>query len=206
MRQLMLIRHGITDWNISGRYQGHSDVPLSQQGIEQAQALARYLQGSKTKVDFIYSSPLKRALETAKIVYPNQDITPDSRLKELNFGEFEGATQAENERHAAWDSWFANPFERRAPGGESYAELMARAAQWLTTLPKDANSVAFAHAGTIRMLISHILGLEKPPWRKRIYLTHTGMTRILFKEDEAIIERVNDTRHLTPNGLDPFSD
>ena len=206
MRQLTLIRHGITEWNLTGKFQGHTDIPLSKEGIEQAQALARHLQSSTFKVDYIYSSPLKRALETARIVYPERDITTDNRLKELHFGAFEGHTQTENEQHEAWESWYANPFEKRAPKGESYSDLMGRSAEWLKSLPKDANTVAFTHAGTIRMLVSYVLGLEKPPWRKRIYLRHTGMTRILFKEGESIIERVNDTRHLTANGIDPFAD
>ncbi len=206
MRQLTLVRHGVTDWNTSGRFQGHSDVPLSAAGREQAAALAKHLQSAAPGVDFVYASPLRRALETAEIVFPGRDIVLDERLKELHFGAFEGATQSENETHPDWAAWFADPFSRQAPGGESYEELMARASQWLHTLPKDADSFAFAHAGTIRMLISFVLGLTRPTWRKRIYLAHTGMTRILFQDDEAIVERVNDTRHLSPDGLDPFAD
>ena len=206
MRQLTLVRHGVTDWNASGRFQGHTDVPLSDQGRAQAAALAEHLQGVIPKVDLVYASPLTRAQETAEIVFPGRDVVLDERLKELHFGAFEGATQTENEHHPAWETWFADPFGRRAPGGESYEELMLRASEWLDTLPKDANSFAFTHSGTIRMLVSHVLGLTRPPWRKRIYLAHTGMTRILFQNDEAVIERVNDTRHLSSTGLDPFSD
>lgn len=206
MRQLTLVRHGVTDWNTSGRFQGHSDVPLSAAGRAQAAALANHLQDRTSKVDLVYASPLLRARETAETVFPGRDLVLDERLKELHFGAFEGATQTENERHPAWDDWFADPFSRQTPGGESYEDLMLRAAAWLDGLPKDADSFAFAHAGTIRMLISHVLGLARPTWRKRIYLAHTGMTRILFRGDEAVIERVNDTRHLTLNGLDPFED
>ena len=206
MRQLTLVRHGVTDWNVSGRFQGHSDVPLSAAGREQAAALARHLKSAVSKVDLVYASPLVRARETAEIVFPGRDILLDERLKELHFGAFEGATQSENETHPAWDTWFADPFKRQAPGGESYEELMVRASEWLNTLPKDANSFAFAHAGTIRMLISHVLGLTRPAWRKRIYLAHTGMTRILFQDDEAVIERVNDTRHLAAASPNVFSD
>ena len=206
MRQLTLVRHGVTDWNTSGRFQGHSDVPLSAAGRKQAAALAKHVLSVAPKVDLVYASPLVRARETAEIVFPNKRILLDERLKELHFGAFEGATQGENEQHPDWVAWFADPFSRQTPGGESYEELMARAAAWLDTLPKDADSFAFAHAGTIRMLISFVLGLTRPTWRKRIYLAHTGMTRILFQGDEAVIERVNDTRHLAPNGLDPFAD
>jgi hypothetical protein len=51
-----------------------------------------------------------------------------------------------------------------------------------------------------------VLGVERPRWRKRIYLRHTGISRVLFRGDEAIVERVNDTRHLTAEGADPFLD
>ena len=66
--------------------------------------------------------------------------------------------------------------------------------------------VAVSHSGTIQMLLAHVLGVERPRWRKRIYLRHTGISRVLFRGDEAIVERVNDTRHLTAEGADPFLD
>lgn len=206
MRQLTLIRHGVTDWNESGRFQGHSDTALSAKGEAQARALAAHFGASRAGVDLVYSSPLARAAQTARLVFPERDIIYDERLKELNFGVFEGKTQAENETHEAWAEWYQNPFERRAPGGESYQGLMERAAAWLAALPREANSVAFLHSGTIRMLISHVLGLHRPTWRKRIYLGHTSRSVILFKDGEAIIERVNDTCHLSGASLDPFED
>ncbi len=204
MRQLTLIRHGLTDWNSSGRFQGHSDVALSAEGRKQARALGRHL--SKTRVDLLVSSPLTRAAETARLVFPQQQIVLDERLKELNFGVFEGHTQAENECHESWVWWFENPFERQAPGGESYAELRKRAVDWLVNLPELDHIVAVTHSGTIQMLISHVLGVEVPKWRKRVFLRHTSMSRFLFRGDEVLIERLNDTRHLSSVGADPFAD
>jgi broad specificity phosphatase PhoE len=205
MRQLTLVRHGITDWNVTGKFQGHTDTPLSDEGRLQAQALAKHLK--KAKVDLIYSSPLSRALETAQIVFPNREIIQDDRLRELNFGEFEGFTNAENMQHTKGVWWFSDTFKNRAPSGESYEMLRRRAVAWMESLPEDKHSIAFTHSGTIQMLVSHIMGVEYPKWRKRLYLRHTGITRILFRDGEAIIERVNDTRHLAKNGdVDPFAD
>lgn len=206
MRQLTLIRHGITDWNVTGKFQGHTDTPLSEEGRLQAQALAKHLK--KAKVDLIYSSSLSRALETAKIVFPNRDIIQDHRLRELNFGAFEGFTHDENMRHEQGPWWFSDPFKNQAPNGESYEILRQRVVAWMEGLPEDKHSVAFTHSGTIQMLVSHVLGVEYPKWRKRLYLRHTGITRILFRNGEAVIERVNDTRHLAKNGddVDPFAD
>jgi broad specificity phosphatase PhoE len=205
MRQLTLVRHGITEWNVTGRFQGHTDTPLSEEGQKQAEALAKHLK--KAKVDLIYSSPLSRAFETAKTVFPDRDIMVDERLRELNFGDFESFTHLENEQHEQWAWWFADTFKRCAPNGESYEDLRLRAVAWMESLPDDVHIVAFTHSGTIQMLVSYILGVEYPKWRKRIYLRHTGITRILFRDGEAVIERVNDTRHLATNGdVDPFAE
>lgn len=205
MRQITLIRHAITDWNVTGQFQGHTDTPLSDEGRAQAQALAKHLKTAK--VDLIYSSPLSRALETARAVFPNQDIRVDDRIKELNFGDFESYTQLDNEKHEQWAWWFADPFKRATPNGESYEALRLRAVAWMYSLPDNVHAVAFTHSGTIQMLLSYVMGVEHPRWRKRIYLRHTGITRILFRNGEAVIERVNDTRHLAKNGdVDPFAE
>jgi broad specificity phosphatase PhoE len=205
MQQITLIRHGVTEWNLSGKFQGHTDIPLSEQGRQQALVLAKHLK--KAKVDVIYSSPLQRALETAQIAFPDREIIQDARLKELYFGMFEGFTQAENAQHQDYPWWMADTFKRPAPKGESYEALRARAVAWMKSLPQEKHIIAFTHSGTIQMLLSYIMGVEHPMWRKRIYLRHTGITRVLFKDGEAVIERVNDTRHLAKHGdVDPFSD
>jgi broad specificity phosphatase PhoE len=205
MQQITLIRHGVTEWNVNGKFQGHTDVPLSEQGRQQALVLAKHLK--KAKVDVIYSSPLQRALETAQIVFPEREIIRDERLKELYFGVFEGFTQAENAQHQDYNWWMADTYKNPAPQGESYQALRERAVDWMKSLPPEKHIVAFTHSGTIQMLLSYIMGVEHPMWRKRIYLRHTGITRVLFKHGEAVIERVNDTRHLAKNGdVDPFGD
>lgn len=206
MRQLTLIRHGLTVWNKTGQFQGHTDTPLSPEGRRQARALGKYLSKASQTVDLVYSSPLSRSLETAQIVFPDFAIVQDDRLKEIHFGLFEGYTQEDNEKHEAWDWWYADPFKRRAPEGESYEDLRLRAVAWMQDLPALERIVAITHSGTIQMLLSHILGIEHPLWRKRFYLRHSGISRILFKGKEAIIERVNDARHLSSLEADPFLD
>lgn len=201
MTKLTLVRHGLTDWNVSGRFQGQTDMALSSEGREQARQLAAYI--GPLEVSEVWSSPLRRARETAEIAFPTHDVKLDPRLMELNFGVFEGSTQAENERHERWDWWFADPFDRRAPGGESYGELRARVVAWFEELPEAGHIVAFSHSGTIQMLLSHVIGVERPRWRKRFFLRHTSLTRIVVQDGHAVIERVNDTRHLTGE-FDPF--
>jgi len=204
MLQLTLIRHGLTEWNTSGKFQGHSDIPLSAQGQAQARALGKRL-AKLGDIDLIYSSPLRRTVSTAQLALPGRELRLEPRLMELNFGQFEGKTMAENQRGAAWAQWMAEPFYTPTPGGESYAELRRRAVAWLNEL-SEGQIVAFTHSGTIQMLLSHCLGLEHPRWRKRIFLRPTSITRILVKEHEVIVERVNDTRHLPNESGDPFDD
>jgi len=207
MRRLTLIRHAITDWNAAGRFQGHSDVPLSSEGREQAERLREYATSFRD-IDVIVSSTLQRAADTAAIAFPDADVTPDPRLRELDFGDFEGRTLDENRGHPSWPWWVADPFERSAPGGESYRDLRARAIAWYEealTEHEGAHVVVVSHSGTLQMLLSHLIGVERPRWRKRLYLRHTGVSHVLFRNGEAIVERVNDTRHLVPDGTDPFT-
>lgn len=206
MRQLTLIRHGLTDWNTSGRFQGHSNIALSDEGRAQARSLGERLTRSE-HIDIIYTSPLRRAVESAEIALPNREFHVDERLMELNFGSFEGHTLAENQTQESWQWWYSDPFKHPAPGGgESYEQLRERAVAWFETLPQEGRMVAFTHSGTIQMLLSHILGVERPRWRKRIYLRHTSLTHVLFRGKEMVIERVNDTRHLERESGDPFAD
>ena len=87
---LYIVRHGQTDWNIEGRIQGSTNIELNSTGINQAKKASELLKN--TRLDSIYSSPLKRTLDTAKIInqYHNLNIIEDSRIIERNFGDFEG--------------------------------------------------------------------------------------------------------------------
>jgi broad specificity phosphatase PhoE len=203
MLQLTLIRHGLTDWNTSRRFQGHSDVPLSAEGRRQAEELAQRLKKARS-IDAVYCSPLARAAETAKIAFPKRDVLFDDRLKEINFGLFEGKTVDENLAHPEWPGWFEDPFGRPTPGGESYRDLRERVVAWYKELPSEGHFAAMTHSGVVQMLLAHFLGIAYPRWRKRIFIGHTSLTRVLFDKGDCVIERVNDTRHLSGEESDPF--
>lgn len=207
MRRLTLIRHAMTDWNRSGRFQGVADVPLNETGRHQARLLADYVEGLEGDAK-VYASPLSRAVETATLAFPGRRLHLDDRLRELDFGSFEGKTQADNEADPAWAVWLTDPFELAPPGGESYAQLRQRAGAWMREVAASsaAHVVAVTHSGTIQMMLADVLGVEKVRWRKRVYLRHASISRVLFRGDEVVVERVNDTRHLTPEGVDPFLD
>ncbi|MCH8055577.1 MAG: histidine phosphatase family protein, partial [Deltaproteobacteria bacterium] len=90
--RLFLLRHGETDWNLQGRCQGVADLDLNERGKQQAVEVAEYL--SREKIDAIYSSDLKRALQTAEAIrrFHDLEVTVDSDFRELDHGEFEGLT------------------------------------------------------------------------------------------------------------------
>jgi broad specificity phosphatase PhoE len=129
MIRLLLVRHGVTEWNQAGRYQGHQDVPLSNAGREQARRAAGRLRGEP--ITAAYSSDLQRASETAHIILDGRDVplelAPD--LREMAFGAWEGLTPNEaSERYPAeWAAWIRDSTVARPPGGaEDNPELLAR--------------------------------------------------------------------------------
>lgn len=118
--EIVLIRHGQTDWNVERRYQGTTDRPLNELGHQQAQALAESMRGEEW--DAIIASPLKRAWETALPVsdvlgMSNDLLVPDPRLMERSYGAAEGLTLAEREERFSGDIW---------DGLESYEDLDTR--------------------------------------------------------------------------------
>jgi broad specificity phosphatase PhoE len=126
-RQLFLTRHGETDWNVEGRWQGHTDVPLNEKGRAQARSVAEALRG--VGLSGLVSSDLSRARETAEIVGAALGLDVayvDADLRERTFGVFEGLTRLECERlhPEAWRAWVDE--QRPAQGVESPAVVAAR--------------------------------------------------------------------------------
>jgi len=195
MLELWLVCHGETPWNSEGRALGQSDPPLSELGVRQAELLARRL--SVTPFDEVYASDLTRARYTARLALPASEIRLEPRLRAVHFGSWEGkfweALQGEDKR--ALQAWRKDPYHERAPGGESYEDLLGRVSAWLAELPASGRVAAFAHGGTIRCALYHFTGLpESAAWRFQIA---TGsVTRLLLSEQGTVLQAVNDTAHL----------
>lgn len=128
MTQLCLVRHGQTDWNLEGRYQGQSDVPLNENGFVQAMQLAEQLKGETFAA--IYSSDLLRARQTAQPVAKmlGMPVQIEPRLREINQGEWEGVLVEDiRARYAElWSQRTVDPASVRPPGGETVGEVAAR--------------------------------------------------------------------------------
>jgi len=126
--RLILIRHGETDWNVEGRYQGQVDPPLNQQGLAQARQLAQRLQG--VGLDVLYSSPLRRALQTAQILAEALDIPlhTEPRLMEIHQGEWQTLlyTEIATRYTELFHRWQTEPWTVTIPGGENIAQVQER--------------------------------------------------------------------------------
>ena len=128
MTTLLLIRHGETDWNIEGRYQGQADPPLNLKGLRQARRLAEEM--STVDVDVIYSSPLKRAFQTAEIVANSLSVPlhSDTRLMEIHQGDWQARLRKEIEilYPDLFRQWEMKPWEVTPPGGETLSQVQKR--------------------------------------------------------------------------------
>ncbi|HMS35663.1 MAG TPA: histidine phosphatase family protein [Arachnia sp.] len=151
---LVVLRHGQTDLNASGRFQGQADIPLNAVGIAQAEAARRRLAG--VTFDAVYSSPLSRALDTARLIRPDADIATDPRLMEIDVGSWSGRTWDEVKAEMPdYERHYANGVDfRRSATGETLAEVVARG------LPAT-EEIARRHPGGLVLVVAHGLLLNR---------------------------------------------
>ena len=202
MGSLYLVRHGETEWNRTGRIQGHTDVALNQRGRRQIEALAARLAGRDFSA--AYSSDLSRTLETAEIVLKGRQIplVMDTDLREFSYGEWEGLTVTEIEAQSP--NAFAlllglenNSFA--APGGENSAQVLDRVRRFCARIENlhDANDdlLIVAHGGTLRALIVRLLALpDDSLWK--FQLDRASLSVVRSHTNGRVLELWNDTSHL----------
>jgi len=164
METVLLARHGQTEWNAEGRWQGQLDSPLTPLGLAQAATVARLV--ADQQVDAMFSSPLGRALSTARVCGEQLQlpITVLDELAEIHHGQMAGMTPAEMARAFPEEPGrrAADKYRWRFPGGESYQDAEARAAQALATIDVSGarRPLIVAHEMINRMLLGHLLRLD----------------------------------------------
>ena len=121
--KLHLIRHGMTEGNENGQYIGLTDIKITTNGIIELEKLRDA--GIYPKCDLVFSSPLSRAVETAKIIYPEKEVLINHKFKEIDFGEFEGKTPEDLKDRQDYADWLAGKLPA-APGGESAMDFATR--------------------------------------------------------------------------------
>jgi len=164
MTRFCLIRHGQTNWNIEGRYQGQSDAPLNETGRAQARDLGEKIQNNSFSA--IYSSDLSRARETAEIIasFVNLPVSLDARLREINQGEWEGKHISEIKTRYAkmWKEHRKDPENVHSPGGETINEVSQRMSSALNELSRiypDSSVLIVSHGLSLATMICRSQGL-----------------------------------------------
>jgi broad specificity phosphatase PhoE len=168
--ELLLVRHGETDWNREARFQGHADPPLNELGRAQAAELATML--ADEEVAAVYSSPLKRAFETAELLAAPRGLTavPVEGLREVDVGSWQGLTRVEIEARfpEQFRRWL--DYGRGWDDGETYEEMGERviaALRELATRHERERIMGVTHGGPIRAALAHAAGITHSEARRR---------------------------------------
>jgi broad specificity phosphatase PhoE len=229
---LVLTRHGLTGRSDPEQHLGQTiDIGLSAAGRAQAEALAARIGGEH--FDRIVSSPLRRAVETARIVAGDRPVESDPRLLEMDYGAWEGMTYEELEARDPADRarFVADPASNRCPGGESGNDVAERARAFLVDLlawaerrdqpqvvrsagqperiePADAVVLVVAHSTLNRVLLCVAVGIPVREYRRRFTQSQANLTVLRWSSnagpEEARILVVNDASHVAPHGQAPW--
>jgi broad specificity phosphatase PhoE len=185
MAEILLIRHGQTEWSRDMRHTGRTDVPLTAEGIRQAEALRAALEGRD--LARVLTSPLARAAETCRVAGAGGRAETRADLIEWDYGHYEGLTTAAiRERRPGWSLWHDG-----CPGGETAADVGARADRVIAELRDlDADAAVFAHGHVLRVLGARWIGLG-PEGGARLYLTTATVSVIGHERETAVIRSWN---------------
>jgi broad specificity phosphatase PhoE len=200
IERILLIRHGETDWNTQGRWQGHEMVPLNEKGREQARKLAVHL--SSHPLGSIYTSDLPRARETAEIVAEELGITPilEQRFREWHLGIFQGLTRDEVvvKYPTEYEENRNDYLDYVIPNGESRRQMQMRAYEAWQEIINEAVGPEVAivsHGGTLKLLLIKLFESDAPALRD-IHIDNTSMTTIERYRDYWRIVGLAATPHL----------
>ena len=183
--ELWLIRHGETEWSISGQHTSRTDIPLTDHGRQSAAKIRDYLQNRNFSL--VLSSPRQRAMETCRIAGFGDVVQVDENLSEWDYGQYEGRTTAEiREGQPGWSIWDGTP-----PGGESLEQVAARCQMLIERSLIAGGKVAlFSHAHLLRILAVTWIGLS--PKSGSLLALGTGSVSTLgFEREIRVIQTWN---------------
>jgi probable phosphoglycerate mutase len=199
--EILLVRHGETEWNATGKFQGSKDISLSQEGLMQAKFLKERLH---SKYDCIYTSPLIRAKQTAELICENTPMVPiiEIDLREINFGAWEGLTlhQISTQYVSEFNSWKTDEMNGYLVGGDlSLKNASIRAKNAILRIAKECigkKVIIIAHGGIIKAGLIGILDWKMNKYHE-ISLGNTAVSKLIFDEAlNATLVTLNDTSHL----------
>jgi broad specificity phosphatase PhoE len=183
--QLWLVRHGETEWSLSGQHTGRTDPPLTAVGEKQAREIGNSLKACHFGI--VLTSPMLRARETCRLAGYGENAVIETNLREWDYGEYEGRTTGEiRKEQRGWSLW-----KDGVPRGESI-EQVARRAQVVIdrALPGSGDALLFAHGHILRILTCCWLGL--PPQDGRLFaLSTAAVTTLGYERETRVITRLN---------------
>lgn len=198
--QVILIRHGQTDWNVEPRFRGLADIPLNEAGVAQAEALARRL--ASEPIVAVYSSPLQRALHTAEIIaQPHAlPVEPVPGFTSVDYGDWEGMLVEEvaRQHRELFDVLRRHPEQLRFPGGEGLDQVRDRAFPALMGIlhrHPDQRIVVVTHQVVTRTLLCAALGLSNAHYW-RLGQATACLNRLAYENGQFYLVTLNDTCHL----------
>lgn len=200
---LFLVRHAQTLWNHERRYQGQSDVPLSDEGRRQASLLADRLRRAAREIPFdaVWSSDLARARETAEVAAAvlGLPVRVHGGLREMDFGAWEGLTFAEIERSFPENvaAYLTDPVRTAPEGGESFLQVQARVTAAMEGILREGyrRPLIVAHGGSLKAWLALRFGWD-PAERHRMLMGNTGLTIVTARGKRLRLVTYNDTAHL----------
>lgn len=199
MKTIYLIRHGETQANREDLFRGRNEIPLSESGLLQAEALREYFR--ERPVERIFSSPLNRALQTAAVVFPGRRIESDERINNLDLGEWSGRAKKEIEadQPELWDQWVRAPERMKFPGGETLETAYGRVEDFLrhaVALPEQQLAV-LSHRSMLKVMLAVAFGLrERYFWK--FHLDNASVSILLHEEKRGFtLFKANYTEHLS---------
>lgn len=199
--KVFLVRHGETEWNKLGKFQGSVDINLSEEGVKQAEYVSKRFNGD---FDCVYTSPQKRAFHTAEIICEHTRIKPviAHEMREINYGKWEGLTVKEilKDYPNEFDIWRNDEVEAPICGGDlsmKKASVRARnAIREIVSNHKGQKIIIVAHGGIIRAALVGLFNWSMTMYHK-IAIGNTSICELNFDDDlNPIIIKVNDTNHL----------
>ena len=188
-REIYLVRHGETDWNNDGRFQGHVNIPLNEKGKIQAQEAYERLKA--INFDLIYSSDLGRAAETARIInaYREIPIRYDQRLRERDAGKYSGLTLSEIAKIKGVDLTISKYVsDDILEGIEPLSQLIYRVTEFIDHLmnSKFKRCLIIGHGGSLSIIASNLTGI---PFKEMMF-RNCGIKKVIMEDSNALLEEV----------------
>lgn len=199
--RIYLVRHGATELTAEDRFAGSTNVPLSDEGRAQVEALASRLRCDR--LDAVYASAMDRTVETAAIIAKPHGLEPipERDLREIDYGRWEGMArdEVESRYRSEYDAWQEDPLTIAPEGGESGIQVLARALPIMRRIVQrhERRSVlVVSHKGTNRLMISSLLGFDARGYRDRLDQSPAALTILDFASlTRARLRLFNDISH-----------